>query len=840
MHAQRRRRRMQGGGGAACVYRMVCDAQETGRGPRNVGALGEAFVAAAGSTTADDGEGERLSAAETRRNKIALLIAKLHCLPAEGAEDVLSKITTKLTNDMSPEKHKEGLLQFHQCGGVPPLMRLLFEMENKCQSAAAPDSAQAPTTHNSAQRTPSFGVTLNFYDVTNSTIPLTLTNAATAPAATSAPPQTAAAAGASENTRSGGNLTQVQAEAEAMSLLSSFITGTSPDSRLVLLQNHCLVILRELCYFVTDAGDDIARNDRFVQLLFRMLRNPLTFNNSVGLLEEVLAARPKGFCLTKINNFQEFVCGLSVRRMSFFCRILAQLIFDPERFTIEAPRSRELIQLKSLEELEKPLNIDINQAIICGTPDILDKLVKLLRAQQLSFGNWVEQLMQQFPSTADILLLLGLQDDVGWDTVGPNPPANLSPADVSLNAFALATHQVELLFVLCALLGGKRKFEVQDKLARLGLIPALNSLYFKIPWGAPETHNAEHGVHGPGCECNPDTSLKVQFLRVILNFCDKDTTYKLLLLSESELESLHCVQLETFRKVMPNALIKDKDGLLAKVAKTLRVLPENSNFKFWMASCVEGFCRNVEPVCQTWLVQLGILDFVICELGAGTWNSNALQTDFDLMGELIKFNRHAFYSLDVLMEDDTLFDTISKTMVTNLVDSNVFLRSLILSSDAFKKEDTEAKRGAFSMAGHRLFRFVEQNVHNITETLLGILTVEDVTQENICCLNTTLLLLETVRRHSDLTIFVNEIKRRVENGGGAAKVRALFKNFIELLDFWRRYYATRGTDRLGLETSSRVPFEAWQETAEAARACLAAVLNEEGNAEATETHGKSV
>lgn len=29
-------------------------------------------------------------------------------------------------------------------------------------------------------------------------------------------------------------------------------------------------------------------------------------------------------------------------------------------------------------------------------------------------------------------------------------------------------------------------------------------------------------IHGPGCECNPESALRVQFLRLVHNFCDRD------------------------------------------------------------------------------------------------------------------------------------------------------------------------------------------------------------------------------------------------------------------------------------------------------------------------------
>jgi hypothetical protein len=120
---------------------------------------------------------------------------------------------------------------------------------------------------------------------------------------------------------------------------------------------------------------------------------------------------------------------------------------------------------------------------------------------------------------------------------------------------------VELLFVLYALLAGKRKAEIQDRLAGLGLITTATALFDKTDWLKPPAPLApyvsiftpsppiiiniirhERAPHGPQCECNPDAALKIQLLRLILNFCDGDFENrhnKLLLLSLEELHALY-------------------------------------------------------------------------------------------------------------------------------------------------------------------------------------------------------------------------------------------------------------------------------------------------------------
>lgn len=43
---------------------------------------------------------------------------------------------------------------------------------------------------------------------------------------------------------------------------------------------------------------------------------------------------------------------------------------------------------------------------------------------------------------------------------------------------------------------------------------------------------------------------------------------------------------------------------------------------------------------------------------------------------------------------------------------------------------------------------------------------------------------------------------------------AVPSNFVQLMKFWLHYYHSRGRDRRGLETSSRIRFPAWVEVAE--------------------------
>lgn len=64
-------------------------------------------------------------------------------------------------------------------------------------------------------------------------------------------------------------------------------------------------------------------------------------------------------------------------------------------------------------------------------------------------------------------------------------------------------HHVEVLFVLCALCGGKKREQVQNQLAKLGLVGVLTHMFDKLDWKASQPRSSSRGIHGIGCACNP-------------------------------------------------------------------------------------------------------------------------------------------------------------------------------------------------------------------------------------------------------------------------------------------------------------------------------------------------
>lgn len=113
---------------------------------------------------------------------------------------------------------------------------------------------------------------------------------------------------------------------------------SKPDARQILsstiqrhveLWNEVLVILREVCFAVPTLADSIFTDSHLV-FLFTLLSHDYVFENTMNLLEEILAVRRDTFCLSLVPDFFQLVQRLSARRLAHFCRVLALLLFEPE------------------------------------------------------------------------------------------------------------------------------------------------------------------------------------------------------------------------------------------------------------------------------------------------------------------------------------------------------------------------------------------------------------------------------------------------------------------------------------------------------------------------------
>ena len=171
----------------------------------------------------------------------------------------------------------------------------------------------------------------------------------------------------------------------------------------------------------------------------------------------------------------------------------------------------------------------------------------------------------------------------------------------------------------------------------------------------------------------------MQYLRLLHNFCDRDCdnySGRRLLLSNEEREYVfsqrNWVDAPHERPIL-------KQGLFSKVVTAFMNESDDSPYRFWLASCAESYLRGSSAHEQLFAAKTGLLPHLVADIISDRLHcAGSLQTSFDLLGELCKGNSEALHIL-VSSLDEESFRKLMSAAAANLVDSNVFLRSLLLS-----------------------------------------------------------------------------------------------------------------------------------------------------------------
>jgi len=195
-------------------------------------------------------------------------------------------------------------------------------------------------------------------------------------------------------------------------------------------------------------------------------------------------------------------------------------------------------------------------------------------------------------------------------------------------------------------------------------------------------------------------------------------------------------------------------------------------------------------------------------------------------------------------------------MVGNLVDSNVLLRSVMLSLQQFATEDNGG--GALSprmslllgfySSPYKLGPFLKSNWWALEsapsktrelpsecsradalvteptrrrqllwDLISTVDRVVDINQENICVVNTALIFLVYCRREGCLQAVLTELRLKERETAAGDKM----DSFVALLQFWRVYYCNhRRRDCESLEFSSGIPFHEWTAVVEELQPCV--------------------
>ena len=105
------------------------------------------------------------------------------------------------------------------------------------------------------------------------------------------------------------------------------------------------------------------------------------FDDTMNLLEEILASREETFSLLLIPNFFSLVDSFSSRQLAHFCRILSLVLFEPEDRQImegsQILKSLELLQLRRNRMAKNSSNVvERNQSLVRVLIIFFSKVVK--------------------------------------------------------------------------------------------------------------------------------------------------------------------------------------------------------------------------------------------------------------------------------------------------------------------------------------------------------------------------------------------------------------------------------------------------------------------------------
>lgn len=378
-------------------------------------------------------------------------------------------------------------------------------------------------------------------------------------------------------------------------------------------------------------------------------------------------------------------------------------------------------------------------------------------------------------------------------------------------------HKVEVFYVLCLFLTGKHKSIVQKKLSDLKLIPGMCALFDEMAW-LKESERSRHDLMDLGDmvdhECTPQTALKIQFLRLVHSFCDRHEN-KHLLLTPQELDELQELYVQNDLEVPSTVSNTNRKlccigekGLLTKVLETLIQCPTTAPLRFWLSRAIEGFLRGRASVGdQLFLIKRGLLEHLVDHITSEELKpKEILQSSFDLLGELMKFNPFAFKRFDLGISDKQ-FEKFVSILSANVVDSNMLIRCLVLSQEHFMSDRFYSGFATGSSKLGTLISNWEQMIFLLYK-LINSITVGTLTQENVSCLNTTLVFLMFAHRHGRLPAYLMAFvkEENIQKNPGF-----ILTNLRLLLEFWKTHYLRRGKDCSALEQSSCISFDHWKQ-----------------------------
>ncbi|XP_069508359.1 short transient receptor potential channel 4-associated protein [Ambystoma mexicanum] len=594
------------------------------------------------------------------------------------------------------------------------------------------------------------------------------------------------------------------------------------------LIKDCLSILYNTCICTEGVTKRLAERSDFVLYLFTLMSNKQTFLQTATLIEDILGVKKEMIQLEDIPNLCSLVSSFDQQQLANFCRILSVTISELD--TESDDKNTLLAKNAQQKNNLGPSRAEVNQATLLNISGFIERLCKLATrkvSETTGPSSFLQELEEWYTWLDNALVLDALmrvaseEAESSTESSDESGLANSSARTQlpqSMKIMHEIMYKVEVLYVLCVLLMGRQRNQVHKMIAEFKLIPGLNNLFDKLIW---RKHSAStlvlHG-HNQNCDCSPDISLKIQFLRLLQSFSDHHEN-KYLLLNSHELDELSVIALranipevEAVVNTDRSLVCDGKKGLLTRLLQVMKKEPAESSFRFWQARAVESFLRGATSYAdQMFLLRRGLLEHILyCIVDSECKSRDVLQSYFDLLGELMKFNIDAFKRFNKYVNSDEKFNIFLNQINSSLVDSNMLVRCIALSLDRFENQSDDMKV-AEVLSECRLLSYTSQVSIRMSFLfrLINIIHVQTLTQENVSCLNTSLVILMLARRKGKLPFYLHTLQEMEYTDKYPGFI---LNNFHSLLRFWQQHYLNKDKDSTCLENSSCISFSYWKET----------------------------
>ncbi|KAI4827586.1 hypothetical protein KUCAC02_030971 [Chaenocephalus aceratus] len=374
------------------------------------------------------------------------------------------------------------------------------------------------------------------------------------------------------------------------------------------LVKDCLSVLYNCCICTEGVTKSLAARDDFVLFLFTLMTNKKTFLQTATLIEDILGVKKEMIHLEGIPNLSGLVQSFDQQQLANFCRILSVTISEPDvgnddKHTLLAKNAQQ-------KRIASPSRAEVNQVTLLNIPGFIERLCKLAtrKVSEATGANFLQELEDWYTWLDNALVLDALMqmatEEAEQSSTESSDESSLATSPLrhrlpqSMKIVHEIMYKVEVLYVLCVLLMGRQRNQ--------------------LIWRKYTASN--HVVHGQNenCDCSPEISFKIQFLRLLQSFSDHHEN-KYLLLNSQELNELSAIsmkanipEVEALVNTDRSLVCDGKKGLLTRLLTVMKREPPDSSFRFWQARAVESFLRGATSYAdQMFLLKRGLLEHIL-------------------------------------------------------------------------------------------------------------------------------------------------------------------------------------------------------------------------------------